>query len=67
MLPSEIRAHLLELAHERLAAEALGLRADGAYMTDLEEEIAVYRHAVLGASVIELAVLRGELFGRQFG
>jgi hypothetical protein len=67
MLPSEMRAHLLELAHERLAAEAVGLRADGAYMIDLEEEIATYRHALVGASVTELAILRGELFGRQFG
>ena len=67
MLSSEIRAHLLDLAHERLAAEALGMRADGAYMTDLEEEIATYRHALVGASVTELAILRGELFGRQFG
>jgi hypothetical protein len=67
MLPSEIRAHLLELAHERLAAEALGMRADGAYMMDLEEEIATYRRALVGAAVTELAILRGELFGRQFG
>jgi hypothetical protein len=67
MLPSEIRAHLLELAHERLAAEALGMRADGAYMVDLEEEIAIYRRALVGAAVTELAILRGELFGRQFG
>ena len=47
------------LTDERLAAEALGLSADGAYMTDLEEEIAVYRHALVGASVTEIAVLRG--------
>jgi hypothetical protein len=67
MLPSEIRAHLLELAHERLTAEALGMRADGAYMLDLEEEIATYRRALVGAAVTELAILRGELFGRQFG
>ena len=67
MSPNEIRAHLLELADERLVAEALGMRADGAYMTDLEEEIAVYRHALLGASVTEIAVLRGVLFGRDYG
>jgi hypothetical protein len=67
MVPEEIRAHLLALAHERVAAEALGLRADGAYMTDLEEEIATYRHALVLASVTETAVLRGELFGRDQG
>jgi hypothetical protein len=67
MSTNEIRAHLLELAHERLAAEALGMRPDGAFMTDLEEEIATYRHALVGAAVTELAILRGELFGRDFG
>jgi hypothetical protein len=67
MSPNEIRAHLLELADERLVAEVLGMRADGAYITDLEEEIAVYRHALLGASVTEIAVLRGVLFGRDYG
>ena len=67
MLPNEIRAHLLELAHERLAAEAFGMRAGGAYMTDLDEEIALYRHALIGASVTEIAVLCGVLFGRNQG
>jgi hypothetical protein len=67
MSPSEIRAHLLELAQERRAAEALGMCAGGAYMTDLEGEIATYRHALIGASVTEIAVLRGVLFGRDHG
>jgi hypothetical protein len=65
--PDEIRAHLLALAHERSAAERLGLRADGAYMADLEEEIAAYRHALVIASVTEIAVLRGVVFGRELG
>jgi hypothetical protein len=67
MSPEEIRAHLVDLAHERRAAEALGMRAGGAYMTDLEEEIAAYRHALIGASVTEIAVLCGVLFGRGQG
>jgi hypothetical protein len=67
MRPNEIRAYLLMLAEERLAAEVLGMRADGAYMTDLEQEIAAYRHALVGASVTEIAVLRGVLFGRDQG
>ena len=67
MLANAIRAHLLELTHEREAAEALGVSADGAYMTDLEQEIAIYRRALVGASVAEIAVLRGELFGRNQG
>ena len=67
MRPEAIRAHLLALAEERRTAEVLGMRADGAYMTDLEQEIAAYRHALVGASVTEIAVLRGVLFGRDQG
>ena len=55
------------LAHERLAAEGVGMRPDGAYMADLENEIAEYRDALVGAAVTEIAVLCGELFGRNFG
>jgi hypothetical protein len=36
-------------------------------MTDLEQEIATYRQALVGASVTEIAVLRGVLFGRDHG
>ena len=67
MRPNEIRAHLLMLAEERRAAEVRGMRADGAYMTDLEQEIAAYRHALVGASVTEIAVQRGVRFGRDQG
>ena len=67
MSPHEIRAHLAELAHERREAEAIGMRPGGAYMTDLEEEIATYRHALIGASVTEIAVFHGLLFGRGQG
>jgi hypothetical protein len=67
MLLNEIRAHLLELSQERMAAEALGVRSGGAYMTDLEEEIAACRRALVGVSVTEIAVLRGVLFGRDQG
>ena len=67
MSPNEIRAHLLELADERLVAEALGMRADGASMADLEAEIAACRRALVSASVTEITVLRGMLFGRDYG
>jgi hypothetical protein len=67
MSTKEIRAHLVDLADERQAAEALGMRPGGAYMTALEQEIATYRHALIGASVFEIAVLRGVLFGRDYG
>lgn len=67
MSSSEIRARLIELAHERIAAEHAGLGGNRAYMADLEDEIATYRVALAGVAVTEIAVLRGELFGRQVG
>lgn len=67
MLSSEIRARLIELAYERVAAEHAGLGGNRSYMDDLESEIVTYRLALVGTAVTEIAVLRGELFGRQFG
>jgi hypothetical protein len=63
----EIRVHLFDLALERLTAKRMGLSNDRHYMADLEEEIAAYRAAYIGAAVTEIAVLRGELFGREVG
>jgi hypothetical protein len=67
MSSAEIRAHLLELAQERVDAERAGLSANEAYMADLEGEIVTYRRALVGVCVTEIAVRRGELFGREFG
>jgi hypothetical protein len=67
MSPLEIRAHLQELAQERMSAAAVGLTADAAYMADLELEVLEYRLALVGAVVTEIATLRGELFGRNIG
>ena len=67
MSSTEIRARLIELSQERAAAEHAGLGRNAAYMADLEGEIATYRLALKGAAVTEIAVLRGELFGRQYG
>ena len=66
MSSSDIRAHLQVLARERLMAEEIGMRPDGAYMADLENEIAEYRDALAGAAVTEIAALCGELFVRTF-
>jgi hypothetical protein len=63
MSPDEILARLLELQKERVAAEQVGLTADVVYMADLEAEVLAYRLAF----VTEIAVSRGELFGRNFG
>jgi hypothetical protein len=67
MSSSEIRARLIELAYERVAAERAGLGGNRSYMDDLDSEIVTYRLALIGAAVTDIAVLRGELFGRRFG
>jgi hypothetical protein len=36
-------------------------------MADLRDEIEIFQMALVGAAVTEIAVRRGELFGRQFG
>jgi hypothetical protein len=37
------------------------------YMADLEDEVAACRAVYVGAAVTDIAVLRGELFGRNVG
>jgi hypothetical protein len=64
---TEIRTHLLELTQERIEAQRAGLDADHAYMVNLIEEIAIFELALVGAAVTEIAIRRGELFGRQYG
>jgi hypothetical protein len=64
---TEICEHLLELAQERIEARRAGLSANDAYVADLGDEIAFFQLALVGAAVTEIAVLRGALFGRQFG
>jgi|Tabmets5t2r1_1033131.scaffolds.fasta_scaffold454131_1 hypothetical protein len=67
MSPSEIRARLMELATERLRAECIGPRADGPYMANLEEKTLSHQAAHVRVAVTELAVLRGQLYGRNLG
>ena len=63
----EIQAQLQQLEAERILAALEGLGSDRAYMADLAREIAHTRHAYVGAAVIEIAELRAELSGPQFG
>jgi hypothetical protein len=67
MSSTEIRAHLMQLARERLEAECHGLSANQAYMADLDEEILIYRAALVGARVTDIAVLYGMLHGPNLG
>lgn len=63
----ELRAHLNLLQLERLEAKFAGLGECQTYLAELDEEIADCRSAFEGAAVTEIAVLRGELFGRLMG
>jgi hypothetical protein len=64
---TDIRLHLELLESERAAALATALVDDPAYMADLREEIHATRHAFIGSAVAEIASLRGQLSGPQFG
>jgi len=63
MYATEVRHHLLPLGEERVLAHEAGLDHDRAYMADLEDEIATYRSAYMGAVVTEIAMLRARLDG----
>ena len=64
---SDVQEHLRLLLVERELAAVEGLSSNGAYMSDLEDEIAHTRDAFVGAAVTEIAILRAELSGRLEG
>jgi hypothetical protein len=63
----QMQTQLEELRIERALASLEGLTANDSYMADLEHEIAVARHAYIGAAVTEIATLRAQLSGPQVG
>jgi hypothetical protein len=67
MTAIDIQNHLGELESERMLASLLGFSDDPAYMADLTVEITAARHAYVGAAVTEIATLRAELSGPQWG
>jgi hypothetical protein len=67
MLAIDVRVHLNELLVERELARIHGIGDGGAYMADLDDEIALTRAAYVAAAVTEIATVRGELFGPQTG
>ncbi|MBV9005021.1 MAG: hypothetical protein JO181_10215 [Solirubrobacterales bacterium] len=62
-----LRVRLAELGEERILARECGLAKQPAYMEDLDLEVRETRRAYNGAAVLELALLRGELYGRNEG
>jgi hypothetical protein len=67
MYATEVRQHLLLLGEERVLAHEAGLDHDRAYMADLEDEIAAYRSAYMGAVVTEIAMLRARIDRPNYG
>ena len=64
---AELNERLRNLYAERHMAVEAGLADNGLYMADLDEDIAHSRAAYVGTAVTEIAVLRGELSGRNQG
>jgi len=58
---TDVKRHLDLLHEERMLAVEIGLSADGAYMADLDDEIAACRAAYVGAAVTEIATMRAEM------
>ena len=63
----ELQHQLRLLYAERALAELSGLASDPRYMDDLLEDISAHRSALTGVVVTEIATLRAELFGPQWG
>ena len=64
---TDIKQHLDLLEHEKVLALDTALRHDPRYMADLEEEILATRHAYVGSAVMEIAQLRADLDGPNWG
>ena len=59
--------HLEVLQEERALAHLTGLIHDADYVADLDDDIQASTHAYVGLAVTEMATLRAELGGANFG
>jgi hypothetical protein len=64
---TELQEELRLLYAERLLAEMAGLASDPGYMDDLLDDISAHESAFTGVVVTEIATLRAELGGRNWG
>jgi septum formation topological specificity factor MinE len=64
---TDIKQHLELLQHEKVLAMDTALRNDPRYMADLDEEILATQHAYVGSAVLEIAQLRADLDGPNWG
>ena len=67
MTAADARTELRRLEAERLEATRTGLDANALYMDELSRDIAASRAAYAGLVVTEIATLRAQLSGPQFG
>ena len=63
----KLQDELRLLYAERSMAHLSGLASDPGYMEDLLDDISAHQSALTGVVVTEIATLRGELFGPQYG
>jgi hypothetical protein len=66
-LTLQLKDELRELLVERAAASLQGLDRNSTYAADLESDLVAAREAYVGAAVSEIASLRAELTGPQWG
>lgn len=59
--------HLEVLQEERALAHLTGLIHDADYVADLNDDIEASTHAYVGLAVTEIATLRADLEGANFG
>lgn len=67
MFALEVQTQLIALKAERALAAVEGLDHVGAYMTELDYEIAALQSAYVRAAVTEIATFRAEMSGAQVG
>jgi len=67
MSARDLRLQLSRLLAERVDATEAGLGDNAIYMRDLDEDLLAAREAYIGLAVTEIASLRGQLWGPQFG
>jgi hypothetical protein len=64
---AEARDYVAELESERALALITDIAGDHAYIHDLEDELAVWRHHYVAAAVTEIATLLADLSGANTG
>jgi hypothetical protein len=67
MTAREKQLEVDRLQADRLQADRTGLRDNDFFIEALDAELAAARAMYVGLAVTEIATLRGQLFGRNFG